>query len=209
MLGDACSTGEEQWPAGSLSNEASQARPVGAVGVQQRRGDCRFTHWDVTYKRDRDRRRPIRSLRGYEISPNSLCGSLSRLCAGSYTEAHEMCASTCTCVGCTARCSCPSYIDKTITPPPQNWLLSQLFLSTGSSPIISFHPRLNTCIPVSFSRRARHSLVDDHTITLIEIAVLECESRIKSDNSLVSHKPQIAPSLPTYSSLLLSCNWQP
>ena len=32
---DACSTGEEQWPAGSLSNEASQARPVGTVGVQR------------------------------------------------------------------------------------------------------------------------------------------------------------------------------
>ena len=91
---------------------------------------------------------------------------------------------TCTCAGCTARCSCPSYIDKTITPPPQNWLLSQLFLSTGSSPVISFHPRLHACIPVSFSRRARHSLVVDHTFTLFEIAVLECESRIKSDDSL-------------------------
>ena len=32
---DAGSTGEEQWPAGSLSNEASQARPVGTVGVQR------------------------------------------------------------------------------------------------------------------------------------------------------------------------------
>ena len=100
---------------------------------------------------------------------------------------------TCTCVGCIVRCSCPSYIDKTMTPPPQNWLLSQLFLSTGSSPFISFHPRLHACIPVSFSRRARHSLVEDHTIFLIEIAVLECESRIKSDNSLVSHKPHLAP----------------
>ena len=100
---------------------------------------------------------------------------------------------TCTCVGCIVRCSCPSYIDKTMTPPPQNWLLSQLFLSTGSSPFISFHPRLHACIPVSFSRRARHSLVEDHTIFLIEIAVLQCESRIKSDNSLVSHKPHLAP----------------
>ena len=56
-------------------------------------GRLRFIDSNVTYKRDRDRRRPIQSLRGYEISPNSLCGSLSRLCAGSYTEAHEMCAS--------------------------------------------------------------------------------------------------------------------
>ena len=30
---DAGSTGEEQWPAGSLSNEASQARPVHAGRV--------------------------------------------------------------------------------------------------------------------------------------------------------------------------------
>ena len=35
----------------------------------------------------------MQSLRGHEMSPNSLCGSLSRLCAGSYTEAHEMCVS--------------------------------------------------------------------------------------------------------------------
>ena len=68
--------------------------------IQCRRGDRRFIGWNVTYKRDRDRRRPIQSLRGYtctrypEIFPNSLCGSLSRLCAGSYTEAHEMCASS-------------------------------------------------------------------------------------------------------------------
>jgi hypothetical protein len=96
---------------------------------------------------------------------------------------------TCTCVGCTVGCSCPSYIDKTITLPPQNWLLSQLFLSTGSSPVISSHPRLHACIHASFWRRARPSLVDDHTITRIEIAVVECESRIKSDNSLVSHNP--------------------
>ena len=32
---DAGSAGEEQWPAGSLNNEASQARPVGTVGVQR------------------------------------------------------------------------------------------------------------------------------------------------------------------------------
>ena len=57
---------------------------------------------------------------------------------------------TCTCVGCTVGCSCPSYIDKTITLPPQNWLLSQLFLSTGSSPVISSHPRLHACIHASF-----------------------------------------------------------
>ena len=84
-----------------------------------------------------------------------------------------------TCVGC--------YIDITLTPPLQNWL----FLCTGSSPFISFkfHTRLHACIPVSFSSLPRHSLVVDHTITLIEMAVLECYSRLKSDKPRFSQTP--------------------
>ena len=73
--------------------------------IQCRRGDRRFIGWNVTYKRDRDRRRPIQSLRGYEISRDIPESSSSIVYAGAYLgcvqvriQKHmrlsEMCAST-------------------------------------------------------------------------------------------------------------------
>ena len=48
MHDDAGSTGEEQWPAGSLSNEASLTRPVRAVGARNAGcdGSCPVKIWD-------------------------------------------------------------------------------------------------------------------------------------------------------------------
>ena len=96
---------------------------------------------------------------------------------------------TCTCVGCTFRCSCPSYIDKTITPPPQNWLLSQLFLSTNPISLLASqhihrcrfpasnnqkpcHPSLNTYHPLHL-RITRATLNQRHEANFVVFTVCE------------------------------------
>ena len=96
---------------------------------------------------------------------------------------------TCTCVGCTVRCSCPSYIDKTITPPPQNWLLSQPFLSTNPISLLASqhihrcrfpasnnqkpcHPSLNTYHPLHL-RITRATLNQRHEANFVVFTVCE------------------------------------